>query len=44
MANEILMGPVLSFRGIARTAKKAMWRVSALVVVPAGGPAPVMVL
>ncbi|MEY4427440.1 MAG: hypothetical protein RLZZ182_129 [Pseudomonadota bacterium] len=44
MASEILMGPVLSFRGIARTAKKAMWRVSALVVVPAGGPAPVMVL
>lgn len=44
MASEILMGPVLSFRGIARTAKKAVWKVSALVVVPAGQPAPVMVL
>jgi PhoD related phosphatase len=44
MASEIWMGPVLSFRGIARTGKKAVWKVSALVVVPAGQPAPVMVL
>ena len=44
MASEILMGPVLSFRGQSRVGAKSRWRVSALVVVPAGSPQPVMVL